>query len=481
MSKHDNLTSLIKTLSSAERRYFKLFSSLQGGEKKYVQIFDLIDKEGAYDATAIASKLNIPTSQLAVHKHYLNTVLLSSLRINNEQCTEADKVYINLLDIRLLLNRRLFTQAIELIEKNIEQAWHGELFELLHELLRLKQECLIGLQRHKDAIKLHDEKVKLMAISQEYNEILQLNNIISWEDKKRDDKAAVKKLMEHKLMKTPPEKLLSLRAAIQWFDTLWDSYLLIGKYDDDLLKLARNEKVFFDKHPKLKRIQGMQCVICYTRLSKAEAHTGNISKALSLLDKLEQLLDDGDFNIPRVKSVSVKCYIYISRAILYQNQGRFEDMLQEVEKARPLKASRSVYEQLSINFSEAVALVNLKQSRKAVAKIDELILTKLEVKPIFEKSLRPLLILAQIDMGNYELLPYLIKSAKAWMKRNKYNEEQYDLFYTYATEISNAQSEKERKDVYRRMLQVVKADTIHTLADDCSLNYWLRKKIEAKA
>jgi len=45
---HD-LFDLVHSLTKSEKRFFKLQSSLQAGEKNYVRIFDLLEKMDHYD------------------------------------------------------------------------------------------------------------------------------------------------------------------------------------------------------------------------------------------------------------------------------------------------------------------------------------------------------------------------------------------------------------------------------------------------
>jgi len=46
MKPSTELFDLIKSLSKSEKRFFKLSSSLQTGDKNYLKIFDAIDKAG---------------------------------------------------------------------------------------------------------------------------------------------------------------------------------------------------------------------------------------------------------------------------------------------------------------------------------------------------------------------------------------------------------------------------------------------------
>jgi hypothetical protein len=53
MKPSTELHDLIKSLTKSEKRFFKLHSSLQSGDKNYLRIFDAIDKQKVYDEDAI--------------------------------------------------------------------------------------------------------------------------------------------------------------------------------------------------------------------------------------------------------------------------------------------------------------------------------------------------------------------------------------------------------------------------------------------
>jgi len=59
MKTSDQLHELIHALTKSEKRYFKIYSSLQAGNKMYVRLFDLIEKQKQYDEAKLKSKLKI--------------------------------------------------------------------------------------------------------------------------------------------------------------------------------------------------------------------------------------------------------------------------------------------------------------------------------------------------------------------------------------------------------------------------------------
>ena len=49
MKPSTELFSLIKSLTKSEKRFFKLNSSLQSGDKNYLKLFDYIEKQNSYN------------------------------------------------------------------------------------------------------------------------------------------------------------------------------------------------------------------------------------------------------------------------------------------------------------------------------------------------------------------------------------------------------------------------------------------------
>ena len=49
MKPSTELFSLIKSLTKSEKRFFKLNSALQAGDKNYLKIFDFVEAQHKYD------------------------------------------------------------------------------------------------------------------------------------------------------------------------------------------------------------------------------------------------------------------------------------------------------------------------------------------------------------------------------------------------------------------------------------------------
>ena len=83
-SSKSDLFQLIKTLTKAEKRHFRLFIQRQNAsdEKLYVRLFDAMDRLKEFDDNKLSIKLpDISGRRLINLKRHLHEVLLKSLRL----------------------------------------------------------------------------------------------------------------------------------------------------------------------------------------------------------------------------------------------------------------------------------------------------------------------------------------------------------------------------------------------------------------
>ena len=79
----DSLFTLVKSLTKAEKRNFKLYvNRLQNsGDRKFLQLFEALDKLNAYEEDTLLKKTGIAKKHLANLKRNLYKQILTSLRL----------------------------------------------------------------------------------------------------------------------------------------------------------------------------------------------------------------------------------------------------------------------------------------------------------------------------------------------------------------------------------------------------------------
>jgi hypothetical protein len=112
------LFDLIKSLTKSEKRQFKLYVGRLGGntDAKFITLFNLLDKAGAYDEEAILKK-GISKRQLSNLKANLYKQILISLRLNPQHQTTQVQIREQLDYATILYNKGLYHQALKILEK----------------------------------------------------------------------------------------------------------------------------------------------------------------------------------------------------------------------------------------------------------------------------------------------------------------------------------------------------------------------------
>ncbi len=110
---------LIKSLTKAEKRNFRLYAKRNFGEKnvKFLELFDVMDKMDEYDAEKVRKRFpKTSTSALANLKSHLQEQLLISLRMlrHNEP---AIRIYELLSFANVLYSKGLYMQSLEQLKR----------------------------------------------------------------------------------------------------------------------------------------------------------------------------------------------------------------------------------------------------------------------------------------------------------------------------------------------------------------------------
>ncbi|MDX1477461.1 MAG: hypothetical protein R3301_07115 [Saprospiraceae bacterium] len=131
----DQLFSLIKSLTKAEKRNFRLYvQRLQSNEDvKFVRLFDVLDKMDTYDSALLAKKMRgVTRSQLANLRRHLYTQILKSLRLIHIEKNVDIQIREQLDHAKILYEKGLYLQALKLLEriKGVADKTHQDLLRM---------------------------------------------------------------------------------------------------------------------------------------------------------------------------------------------------------------------------------------------------------------------------------------------------------------------------------------------------------------
>lgn len=120
ISQSDQLFQLVNSLTKAEKRNFTFYSSrIQEAESlKYMQLFDLIEKQKELNDTQILSKLkDVDKTQYSNLKRHLYKQLMVSLRMIHIQKKNDIQVREYLDYVEILYGKGLYLQALKILDK----------------------------------------------------------------------------------------------------------------------------------------------------------------------------------------------------------------------------------------------------------------------------------------------------------------------------------------------------------------------------
>ncbi len=134
-----SLHSLVQSLTKTEKRYFRLNSDLQKGEKKYLALFDLLEKHLVLDKTALEElTAAFPDTSIEPARKHLHQAVMKSLRqFDGSKDIEA-KLGNMLHESRILHRKGLHQMSLDVLGKVKKEA---ETFEKnMYFLLAARQE-----------------------------------------------------------------------------------------------------------------------------------------------------------------------------------------------------------------------------------------------------------------------------------------------------------------------------------------------------
>lgn len=172
----DELFEVIQSLSSAERRYFKVYfeRNAYGEATKYIRVYDALASMNEFDKTKLQEKLKgeKTVEYYSKTKAYLLDAIFTAMRSYRAGNATREDIYSTIQTIHFLLDKNLDDYALRLIHKTKALCYDIELLSVLIELIYLEESLLQ--QQIAPEQNSFDEVAHVMTL---YNELLHLNRI----------------------------------------------------------------------------------------------------------------------------------------------------------------------------------------------------------------------------------------------------------------------------------------------------------------
>jgi tetratricopeptide (TPR) repeat protein len=427
----DELFQLIKSLEKAEKRNFKLFVKRNSAQEdlKIIVLFDALDKMDQYDEELLLKKhKTIRKQQLSNLKAHLYKQILASLRVMKDDDNIDILLHEQMDYARILYNKGLYNQSLKVLNRTKDQArqynqitfWLQALFfekkiESLH-ITRSFENRAEELAR--EVNELDDRLVMVGRLSnlalQLYGWYIQMGHA---RDKK--DKEAVKAFFENHLpvgaagYKGFYEKLY-LHQSYAWYGFILQDFLIYYKSCQRWVDL-------FDKEPIMKTVETQQYIKGMHNLLNAHFMLRNYGKFNEDLQAFEHFYRSKEANLNDNNRVQTFVYLYIAKINKHFMEGSFSQGLKLVphieEKLEEHELLLDRHRVLIFYYKIACLYFGAGQFERSIDYLNKIINWKVDLRTDLQCYARLLHLIAHYELGNYEIIDYLIRSVYRFMAK----------------------------------------------------------------
>jgi hypothetical protein len=428
----DALFQLIKSLEKSEKRNFKLYITRNSASEdlKSIQLFDALDKMEEYDEGQLLSKnKNIRKAQLSNAKAHLYREILSSLRLIRVEDNIDIQLHEQLDYARILYNKGLYLQSLRTLDKIKENArahnqstfllqvlFFEKTIESLH-ITRSMQDRADQLAGELDAV---NEQLRL--ISQLSNLALQLYSwyIRNGVARNEKDEIAVQEYFERNL----PADLSQCQGFYErlyqyqsfcWYAFIRQDFLLYYRYTQKWVDL-------FEKEPFMVVVETSQYIKGMHNLLSAHFDLLNDQKFTETLRQFEEFSESDIVKNNVNNRIQTFVYLYISKLNKHFIDGTFTEGLSLVPYIEDKLTEYWIYLDrhriLVFYYKIACLYFGSGDYGKTVDYLTKIINWKVDnLRTDLQCYSRLLHLIAHYELGNFDLLEYLIKSVYRFMAK----------------------------------------------------------------
>jgi len=429
----DELFQLVKSLEKSEKRHFKLFMKRISGDEnlKVVRFFDALDKMDEYDEMLLLKKNKfIKKQQLSNMKAHLSKQILASLRSLKEDSNLEMLLNEQMAYAQILYSKGFYTQSLKAIEKikQLAVSYHQDAMRLLALELEKKIELLHVTRSMRDRAELLSQEVqevnnRIVLQNQLSNLALQLYGWYIRMGHARDEKdiMAVRLFFQTNLPQIKENDLsfygkMYLYQAYAWYNFILQDLRMFYRYSQKWVDL-------FTAEPEMQNIEPVMFVKALHNLLNAHFDTENYPKFCKVLDMFEDFsktkIAESSINI----KVQVFMYLYTAKINRYFLEGTFSEGIKIIpyieSKLSEYERQLDLHQVLVFYYKIACLYFGSGDNERAIDYLNKIIHRKIDLRTDLQCYARLLQLIAHYELGNYDLLEYLLKSVYRFMAKMK--------------------------------------------------------------
>lgn len=487
------LYDLIKALSSAERRYFKIFiNSKEASNSKYVRLFDTIAASERFDEEelmrAVYGSNPTETRKYSELKSYLYELIIKSLQSFDEKSSVDYRLKNQLLGVRALFKRSHFEDCKTILTKLKKTATEYEDFNTLIEILNWEKRIAYT---QTDIAFLDREMKRITEEEQGYLE--QLSNISAYRNiffnilvgirkdvsRSKTQREAFAQIMENPLMKEDANPR-SFIAKVLYYRILSIYYFSTSNFEafyassNKLLALMEHNQLMLQEDVSEYISALNNHVISCGRLGRVD----EVRQTLDKLIKVKPITDDDEVKIHR--------QYYMNKFRLCISTGEFEEGGRELKKH--LKAlerlDKEQFTKSNFFFQYFCIYFGISNFEEALNSLNDWFKMSESVERKDLQSLARILnLIIHYELGNTMLLESLLRSTYRYLnKANRLSEFERKMM-NFIREAGKPHSKREMQEILETLKQdfeELSRQPSYGVFDLFDIIAWLESKINGK-
>lgn len=469
ISQTDQLFKLIKSLTKAEKRNFTVYANrIQDSENlKYMQLFDLMDKQSKLDENQIISNLkDTDKTQYSNLKRHLYKQIMISLRlIYIDKKTDIKiREYLDFADI--LYSKGLYLQSLKLINtaKSTAEKSNNNILKLsLLESEKTIESKHITRSGTNNTSKITHESV--IAAKDVMNSTLLTNlgllihafYINKGHVKNDAQKKEISEFFEQQMPKIDINTLNFHEKVYLYQSLVWYYYILLDF--SNCINYALKWVELFYLHPSMLDDEADLFMRGYHYILTCAFYLEEKEKYIGHLEKLEKFRKENYAKMSPITQIVSFIYVHSGRLNKYILLKRYEEGLtvipKTIKRISRYKDKLDGHRIMVFYFKFAWMYLMARQPSKAVDYLNEI--QKMEVGALREDIqiyTRLMLLMAHYDLGNLSIMDYLLSNAKQIASKFAETNQMQSFtlqFFNRITRIPIGDRKKETRDFLSKM------------------------------
>lgn len=489
--KQDLLIALVQSLTTNEKRYFRLSSFSEG--KNYQKIFDLIESKKVNSAKELKAALEHTGMNVSYEKKYLQKLILRSLRNFHEDAQVAQSVLQAMIDLEILFNKQQYDLCQEIIDVNMAICKQHELF--VHEIHFIKWKRRLFIRKG-----FYNEVAALNKawLTEENACIEHIQNINAYKDiqaqmlKKMAQKGIARETADLEYFEivaqnpylSDASKAGSYMAKVL-FNEIWVWYYSNTLQVEKAYESAQKQVALIESHPE-KIIENPQHYIAsLASLANRCSVLNYFDEALIAIDKLEKLSGLKGIKLSKSLHTETQSFVIEKKMMCYTFSRNFKAGVAYYEATRPIIEQNKAYFRdtfFSMNhLLVAICYFYIKDYDHTLRHI-RINLDETEDKQRHDNFLytHMLHIMLQYELKSYELIPYLCKQLQRFAKSKTFKQESIQLFIKMFIELAKHNTPQHVRKIVQKYSPQFKAlndiSSESVVLGTLELHHWLETK-----